>query len=613
MEGFGRCCFFVGCAFQISTPTLVRLSQRVRFVAAGASHSGLVVSGGLAYLCGSNAYGELGAPVGKEAASTERVSSGCSKVPPLSWSSRFLLLQSLQNSRIRMLALGKHFSVALTRSVRRAKEKGKKSLFAWGWRGWECCCSDAAERGFCCVQGEVFSWGLNDMNQLGVDPALDLPLSPDAGEDGPPPKAHSPSPLPLCIPPSTEASSAGGVATAAAASGSSPSSPSPSRVRFYLVVAGPYTAAAAGVRGGECLSEEALRAQGLDAFFRSVVVRSQSGVGWTQRKLSATASLVSATSLSAACSTRGLSSGNGAPLPAGGLQASPSFDGSASSQQQLPRLLTLSRGVSSAFGPDASLPPAPSQRPSPSGGHFASPLQEAFAGAAAFSAGRGADSQSRAASDNLFLALTVEDALRLIEGARSTGDSSHLRSALTQVFGNITRLNASFAFAGHGNFSDFEGLDLVYAQLSQEFLPLVAAGFMACVNAAVKRAEFLKRPDQLKFVLYMLMCTPLYECFCKDREGNGGQQREKRGSNGVLGSLLFGDAADAAPSSSPSAEEAPEKSAEGKTLASEKGPREAFPGELLYTALLLLIFRLPPEGKRSFLRLAREFPDAVFG
>ncbi|XP_026193549.1 uncharacterized protein LOC34622053 [Cyclospora cayetanensis] len=497
------------------TPTLVRLSLRVRYVAASDTHSGLVVSGGLLYLCGSNSYGELSYPVGPLPASRDRLPRNAAEEAPIAWSSRFLLVRSLQQHKIKVVALGRHFTVALTRS------------------------------------GKVYSWGVNDVNQLGVSSKAVFPLSPYLGEEAAPPKPHTPQPQLLWLPSESSVQQ---------------------QLFFYLIAAGPFTAFAAAVETQQGGAEEGHLNQSLETFFKKVLCRSRSSVGWEYRKLTAAShSIAMAAQL------------------AGGMGRRPSIGGSsaggASGPCAVQRLLTLSRGESNLVSVEA---------PGGSQGRMQGPPDQLLS--------RQESSTQEAAS--FFLSgVSVEEVLSLLEGARSTGDLSALRSMVTQVFGDVFRLNSSFAYPGHGSVPDFEGLTAVYGQLPAELLPLVCQSFSLVVSNTIKMAQFLRRPDQLKFILFMLACTPIYASFCErgSQEGSSGSTKPEKHEDTGAGSQggLAETGADRGTSDKPQ---------EIHLQAQRPDTR----GELLYTAVIHMLFHLPADGKRSFLRLAKEFPDSIF-
>ncbi|OEH76213.1 ubiquitin-transferase domain-containing protein [Cyclospora cayetanensis] len=497
------------------TPTLVRLSLRVRYVAASDTHSGLVVSGGLLYLCGSNSYGELSYPVGPLPASRDRLPRNAAEEAPIAWSSRFLLVRSLQQHKIKVVALGRHFTVALTRS------------------------------------GKVYSWGVNDVNQLGVSSKAVFPLSPYLGEEAAPPKPHTPQPQLLWLPSESSVQQ---------------------QLFFYLIAAGPFTAFAAAVETQQGGAEEGHLNQSLETFFKKVLCRSRSSVGWEYRKLTAAShSIAMAAQL------------------AGGMGRRPSIGGSsaggASGPCAVQRLLTLSRGESNLVSVEA---------PGGSQGSMQGPPDQLLS--------RQESSTQEAAS--FFLSgVSVEEVLSLLEGARSTGDLSALRSMVTQVFGDVFRLNSSFAYPGHGSVPDFEGLTAVYGQLPAELLPLVCQSFSLVVSNTIKMAQFLRRPDQLKFILFMLACTPIYASFCErgSQEGSSGSTKPEKHEDTGAGSQggLAETGADRGTSDKPQ---------EIHLQAQRPDTR----GELLYTAVIHMLFHLPADGKRSFLRLAKEFPDSIF-
>lgn len=392
----------------------------------------------------------------------------------------------------------------------------------------------------------MFSWGVNELNQLGVSGDLSLPLSPSLGDDSPPPLPHTPEPQPLWLP---------------------PGSPSQQQVLFYLISAGPFTAFAAAVELPHGEAHAAAAGGALEGFFKRVLCRSRSSVGWEQRKLTAATSAAAAAAAPGGCSSAG-----GSSLPSGGGSAAALRPGEGTYFQ---RLLTLSRGESNVVGYDAT--------GGPSGGP----------GAGAEGSLRRQESSAQDA-DSFFLAgVSVEEVMRLLEGARSTGDFSHLKLLASQVFSDVLRLNSSFAYPGHGSVPDFEGLNAVYAQLPPELLPLVCQSFSFVVSATMKSAQYLKRPDQIKFILFILACTPIFSGFCEEEPEKEDKHRDASG--GAMTPTLQH-----------------EGSAGGGETRQQQQQREDGRGEMLYTALIHMVFHLPPEGKRSFLRLAKEFPDTIF-
>ncbi|KAL8431957.1 hypothetical protein Efla_002794 [Eimeria flavescens] len=506
---------------QVASPTLVRLALRVRMVAASETHSGLIVSGGLLYLCGSNCYGELSYPVGTLPASRDRLPRGADANTPVAWSSRFLLVAALHQYKVKLVALGRHFSMALTKT------------------------------------GRVFTWGVNDLNQLGLSSDVHLPLSLSLGEGAPPPRPHAVEPQPLWLP-------SGG--------------PPPSQLLFYLISAGAFTACAAAVQLPPGGAEGAAANEVFDGFFRQVLCRSRSSVGWEQRKLTAATAAAAAAGPGAGCCN--------SPLSGFSFLSSAAAPSSACKQQENPaglqRLLTLSRGDSSGACYDV-----PVAAGAPPGG----PAAAAAAGAAAADGLARQDSSTQDVASFFLAGVSVEEVLRLLEGARSTGSLMHLRLMITQVFGDVFRLNSSFAHPGHGSVPDFEGLNAVYGQLPRELLPLVFQSFSSVVGATVKSAQHLKRPDQIKFILFILACTPLFSGFSEERNKENGQKVP----DGAAAAAAAAEGADAA-----------------EQQQQQQQQQQDSRGELLYAALIHLLFHLPPEGKRSFLRLAKEFPDTIF-
>ncbi|KAL8433580.1 hypothetical protein ACSSS7_003779 [Eimeria intestinalis] len=523
-------------------------------VAASDTHTGLIVSGGLLYLCGSNSYGELAFPVGPLPASRDRLPRESREKTPIAWSSRFLLVAALQQHKVKVVALGRHFSMALTRT------------------------------------GRVFSWGLNDLNQLGLNEDTILPLSPSLGDDAPPPLPHTPDPQPLWLPP-------GG--------------PSESQLLFYLISAGAFNACAAAVELPPGGADAAAAGEALDGLFRRVLCRSRSSVGWEHRKLTAAQPPAAATPAAAAAApAAAAAAGGGGGSPHSNLNL---FTSSASSKPLvdnggLQRLLTLSRGESGGVGYDMFVDQPTGSPPS------------AVAGGAGAGGGGGRgvlvrqDSSSQDVASFFLAGVSIEEVLRLLEGARSTGNLIHLKLMASQVLSDVFRLNSSFAYPGHGSVPDFEGLHAVYQQLPAEVLPLVCHGFSCVINATMKSTQHLKRPDQIKFILFILSCTPLFMGFC-------GEEEEKKQTGHSKG----GGASDhveerertspgrnpPAPADTPADTPAAAAAAASEAV-SAAAKQQQQRGEMLYTALIHMVFHLPPEGKRSFLRLVKEFPDTIF-
>lgn len=317
--------------------------------------------------------------------------------------------------------------------------------------------------------------------------------------------------------------------------------------------------------------------------------------------------------------------------------------------------------------------------------------------------------------------VSVEEVLRLIEGARSTGDASLLKTKLSLVFSDVYRLNCSFVYPGKGCHPDFCGLDEVYEHLPEDAILPLGTSLLTCLSSSVKYVKYLKSGDALKFLLFALACFRLYgdgiedmeldesdytsktaneaheeeeerarareeerrereererrssgtrDAHAREREneeraeksredaeslansrsshervregmGRGGEEEEEKdrqqpgGGGEDLGSSRNHSNVDnhERPSSSPTAPPPPSGTSSSSATGASSGGNESgtssgFPGvataahqkplggvskgESVFTALVHLLFNLPPEGKLEFLRLAAEFPDDLF-
>ncbi|PHJ15251.1 ubiquitin-transferase domain containing, partial [Cystoisospora suis] len=290
--------------------------------------------------------------------------------------------------------------------------------------------------------------------------------------------------------------------------------------------------------------------------------------------------------------------------------------------------------------------------------------------------------------------VSVEEVLRLIEGSRSTGDSSLLKAKLSLIFSDVYRLNCSFVYPGRGCRPDFCGLDEVYVHLPEDAIQTLGTSLLTCLSTSVKYVKYLKSGDAIKFLLFTLACFPLYGDGIEDmeldetdytrttveeaddgggmaRESSQGREEEEeeererkeeerntdqdktvtpRNPNQETEEEKEEDATgeeekekqpqeqreqEESPSSSPSQDNSsshensspspsPPPASSGSTsfspftgaAATSSTPQKPLggvsKGESVFTALVHLLFNLPPEGKLEFLRLAAEFPDNLF-
>ncbi|PFH35367.1 HECT-domain (ubiquitin-transferase) domain-containing protein [Besnoitia besnoiti] len=612
----------------VPTPTKVKqfeaLGVRVKFVAAGFSHTGVILAGGgRAMLCGSNFYGELGrdpyfedAPPAPAALAGSGqcgdAKAGAASAPRkprapedvLLSSSTFLPLRALAKHRLKFLSLGQHFSAAVTST------------------------------------GKLFCWGKNDLQQLGVPQASSfVHLSPactapacDLGDAG---DAAGRSTVEEH--PKREADDAAAVAAAPSPAASTrpvrptlhPSAPysaapipfqSADDLFFYFVACGdwhcgaaavPASVAAAAKRGGKkaeagssalCARSPSGMSPDVQGFFKSIFRRSQSLIGCEFPPCSRSSSLWNAgLSHAPSCSPFTLTSRSSLVFPAGqktpqGSDADETGGSPGAAAQQLES--TLFKSLSSS--------------------------------ASASSFGDSAP----AASSSYLAGVSVEEMLMHIEGAASTGDNSLLKSKLALVFSDVYRLNCSFVYPGRGCRPDFAGLDEVYAHLPQSLLPTVASSAMLCLSSSVKYAKYLTSTDAVRFALFILACFPLYgqdiDRMEVDETDFAAATRAADDGDDAAGGLAPPPApadAPAAPTNqgdSPRADRAPAaEAAEPATEAETAGDKEeptvpaaagsdTSRGEAVFTALVHLLFHLSPEGKMAFVCLAAEVPDLLF-
>ncbi|CBZ50106.1 putative ubiquitin-transferase domain containing protein [Neospora caninum Liverpool] len=578
----------------VTVPTRVehlgRLGRRVKFVAAGYSHSAVLLTGGRVMTCGSNYYGELGREPYYEVEADQGGKLKRSEDFFL-FSSTFLPVVALANHRVKLISLGQHFSAAVTAS------------------------------------GKLFCWGRNDLRQLGVPCSSPmLRLSPSAAEVTPALKsdpgkkagdAHEQ------VPPAGGGSDAGHSQNPAAEREAladerqtqpesaqdalallHPSLPYASTplllqvenpdLFFYFVACGDFHCGAAAVpasvaavgqrsRGRDDLRPSSSAVADLQPFFKSIFCRSQSLIGCEFPRHSI---------------SRGLSS-----LGPGSCLAQGSFTRNASWLQNQTPGLDVERHLSSS----ASL--------------------------------AGSFEESAVASSSYLAGVSVEEFLMLIEGSQSTGDAGLLKSKLALVFADVYRLNSSFVFPGRGCHPDFAGLDEVYVHLPEDMLPVLATSVMTCLAGCVKYAQHFKSADAIRFILFILACFRLYGWGIEDMaidaadlntpsQGEDGPAREP---SFVLSSASLSEAAEAARREARDGEsdgkrEGETEGREGEQTESERhekddkhpdtqktvsGVNDAR-GEAIFAALAHLLFHLPPEGKMEFVRLAAEFPDNLF-
>ncbi|KEP63071.1 UNVERIFIED_CONTAM: HECT-domain (ubiquitin-transferase) domain-containing protein [Hammondia hammondi] len=588
----------------VAVPTRVeslgRLGRRVKFVAAGFSHSAVLLTGGRLMTCGSNYYGELGWEPYYDSVRPESEKKLRQRKDLLLSSSTFLPLTALAKHRVKLVSLGHHFSAAVTAS------------------------------------GKLFCWGRNDLRQLGLpSSSAGLLVSPSASDFAPATNAQAASELARDAgeaaqvarePPEREHAVAAREATAFAPPGGGaakavttasgvggeterveaskhtaesarcetvgaaeilhpplPYSATPVEVPvengelfFYFVACGdchcgaaavPASVAAAGRRGRDELRSSAVA--DLQPFFKSIFCRSQSLIG--------------------------------CDFP----------------------LHSISRGLS-GLSHGASLPQVSLSRKE----SLPTPVSAALLSGSASLASVSFEESAPGASSSYLAGVSVEEVLMLIEGAQSTGDDSLLRSKLALVFSDVYRLNSSFVFPGRGCHPDFAGLDEVYVHLPEALLPVVAASLMTCLAGSVKFARQLKTADAVRFLLFGLACFRLYgqglEEMAVDEVdlsslSHSADRRDGRSSLPRGASARFCASPQEAPESTVTADAGqPAEGEEAKATAEKQAEEKARAGmddtrgEAVFAAVAHLLFHLPPEGKMEFVKLAAEFPDNLF-